>query len=268
MPRWAIAHLEYHLFLLPQLFAMPQELRPFWSKFFKFNTRFGLLLLLIVCIPRFLLVLQANVSGRYGMIGLIMLVSALAPFIFQTRYGRERSGIRSTNRYGWLFLSMLVGIAFSGFLYVLGTGIYGSTDLNWYQYIGRSYNIPPGISESNKRTLFIMVASTGMIFSPIGEEFYFRGIVHSAFANSLGERRSSFIDSIAFALVHLSHFGINYVNGSWSFSVVPALAWISSMFFASRLFFYCKQRCQSLWGAIICHAGFNLGMIYAIFYLL
>ncbi len=65
---------------------MNNELRPFWNKFFSFNWKFGLFLTLIVCIPRFGLVLNANESGNYGSIGLIMFISALAPFVFLSKF--------------------------------------------------------------------------------------------------------------------------------------------------------------------------------------
>ena len=65
---------------------MENELRPFWTRFFSFNWKFGLLLILLVCIPRFILVLQANSSGSYGSIGLIMVISAITPFIFLGKY--------------------------------------------------------------------------------------------------------------------------------------------------------------------------------------
>lgn len=72
---------------------MQFELKPFWRKLFSFNWQFGLLLILIVCIPRFILVLHANTTGNYGYIGLIMLLSAIVPFVFLTRYGRKKIGL-------------------------------------------------------------------------------------------------------------------------------------------------------------------------------
>ena len=65
---------------------MENELRPFWSRLFNFNWKFGLFLILIVCIPRFILVLKANSSGNYGYIGLVMTISAIAPFLFLSKY--------------------------------------------------------------------------------------------------------------------------------------------------------------------------------------
>jgi len=248
--------------------TMQNELRPFWSKLFSFNWKFGLFLILIVCIPRFILVLNANTTGNYGSIGLIMFVSAIAPFVFLTKYGRQEAGLTRTNRYGWLLLAFVSGLLFSYLLYLVGEYLYGNVYHNWYNYIGRSYKIPVGIKGSSKAVLFSIMALTGMTFSPVGEELFFRGIVHASFATSLGNRRASLVDSAAFALTHISHFGLVFVNQRWQLLDTPALIWVSAMFVVSLLFFAFKQRTGSILGAIVCHAGFNLGMIYCIFYLL
>jgi len=112
------------------------------------------------------------------------------------------------------------------------------------------------------------MAITGMTFSPIGEEFFFRGIVHGSFAKSIGERKASIVDSAAFAVTHISHFGLVFINSQWDFYIIPAIIWVLSIFFVSVLFFIFKRKTDSIWGAIICHAAFNLGVIYCIFYLL
>ena len=39
-----------------------------------------------------------------------------------------------------------------------------------------------------------------------------------------------------------------------------------AMFIVSLFFLQMKKRTESIWGAVICHSGFNLGMIYSIFY--
>ncbi len=107
-----------------------------------------------------------------------------------------------------------------------------------------------------------------MTFSPIGEELFFRGIVHSSFAESMDEKKASLIDSSAFALVHISHFGLVFTNQQWKFLFIPAILWVMGMFLVSVLFFVCRKYSGSILGAITCHASFNLGMIYCIFYLL
>ena len=247
---------------------MENELRPLWQKLFGFNWKFGLLLIILVCVPRFILVLQANTTGNYGSIGLVMLVSAIAPFLFLSKYGRKKIGIKKPDKYFWLLVSILAGLVFSLLLYFLGWAIYGNGYENWYSYIGRSYNIPPGINDCDKTIMFAIVGFTGMIFSPIGEELFFRGIVHSAFAKSFGDRKASVADGAAFACTHLSHFGLVYISGKWDLLLMPAVIWVLSMFFVSLLFFKFRKYTGSIWGAIVCHAAFNLGMTYCIFYLL
>tara|TARA_R110002033_G_scaffold52713_3_gene100250 strand:- start:2498 stop:3241 length:744 start_codon:yes stop_codon:yes gene_type:complete len=247
---------------------MKYELKPFWNRYFKFDWKFGLFLLLTVCITRFFLVLKANETGNYSLIGLVMFISAIIPFVFLSKYGRKKIGIKTTRKLNYLILALGIGIIFSFILHFLGQGLYGKTYENWYEYIGKSYNIPENISAQGKRTMFLIMAITGMIFSPIGEELFFRGIVHGSFAKSVGNKRASIIDSSAFALTHISHFGLVFVNKNWDFYLVPAIIWVLGMFIASLIFFEMKKRTDSILGAILCHSGFNLGMIYCIFYLI
>jgi len=244
------------------------ELKPFWAKYFKFNWKFGLFLISIICIPRFLLVLKANQTGNYGPIGAIMIVSALIPFVFLSKFGREVVGLIKTKRIGPLFVAFTLGIICSLILFFIGKELYANSNQNWYEYIGKSYHIPEVISANDKLWLFSIMATTGMIFSPIGEELFFRGIVHGSFAKSIGDKKASIIDSSAFAITHIAHFGLVFINGNWKFYLIPTILWVTSMFLVSILFFNMKRLTGSLTGAILCHAGFNLGMIYSIFYLL
>lgn len=247
---------------------MHNELRSFWNRYFSFNWKFGLFLILLICVPRFILVLKANQTGNYSFIGLIMMVSLIVPFVFLNRYGRQQIGIRRGKGISSLALALLIGIFLSILLYFLGDVLYGSSMKNWYAYIAKSYQIPVDILPKDKRILFIIMASTGITFSPLGEEFFFRGIVHSSFAKSLGEKKASVIDSLAFALTHISHFGLVFVSDKWTFYFFPAIIWTTCMYLVSVLFFHMKEYSGSIWGAVICHAGFNLGMIWCIFYLL
>lgn len=247
---------------------MENELRPFWNKFFQFNWKFGLFLILIVCVPRFFLVLNANATGNYSAMGLVMLISALAPFIFLNRYGRRKIGITRPAGIFPLLFAIIGGLIASGILFLLGDALYGSSNENWYFYIGKSYLIPEGIAPNERLILFLIMAFVGMTFSPIGEELFFRGIVHSSFAGSVGEKKAAIIDSSAFALTHISHFGLVFIDVKWDFYMLPTLIWVISMFLVSLLFLAFKKQSDSILGAIICHSAFNLGMIYCIFYLL
>ena len=196
---------------------MENELRSFWRKFFNFNWKFGLVLILIVCIPRFVLVLNANETANYSFIGLIMTISAIIPFIFLSKSGKKVIGLTKPKTFSWLIFAFILGLTFSILLYFLGELIYKNSFENWYVYIGKSYNIPSEIKPNDKLIMFVIMAITGMIFSPIGEELFFRGIVHSSFAKSIGYFKASIIDSFAFALTHISHFGLVLINNEWKF---------------------------------------------------
>ena len=195
-----------------------------------------------------------------------MIISAMAPFIFLNKYGRREIGITKPKKYHWLLIAFFSGLIISILLYFLGQSLYGNSYENWCNYIGKSYNIPIGIAQNDKVILFTIMALTGMTFSPIGEELFFRGIVHASFAKSVGEKKASIVDSSAFAVTHISHFGLVFVNNQWSFLMIPTLIWVMSMFFVSVLFFVFKKYSGSILGAMICHSAFNLGMIYCIFY--
>jgi len=247
---------------------MDHILRPIWKKLFKFNWKFGLLLIFLICIPRFILVLNANATKNYGSLGVIMILSGLAPFAFLTRKGLKKIGITKPKNYRWLLLGFSIGLVLSFLLFFLGDYLYGGSYENWYSYIGQSYNIPPDIGKDDRVILFLGMAITGMIFSPIGEELFFRGIVHSSFAQSIGEKKAAIVDSSAFALTHVSHFGLVFIGGEWNFLPVPTAIWVTGMFLASIFFSVSKYYSGSLFGAVLCHAAFNLGMTYCIFYLL
>lgn len=245
---------------------MHNELKPIWNKIFNFNWKFGLFLILLLCIPRIILVLHGNVTGNMQYVGIMMLAMAIAPFVFLTKYGRRKIGIKKPTNNRWLIITFSIGIVFSTLLYFLGEILYGNSYENWYRYIGKSYNIPEEIDGQSKLIMFGISALIAMTFSPIGEELFFRGIVHSSFANSVGNGKASLIDSSAFAIVHVSHFGLVYHDQQWEFLFVPTLLWVLAMFVVGILFYICRKRTGSILGAIICHLAFNLGMTYCIFY--
>lgn len=197
-----------------------------------------------------------------------MTISAIAPFLFLTKYGRKEIGITKPQNINWLFISLACGLLASFALLFLGQILYDNSYQNWYLYIGKLYNIPATITQTDKKVMFAIVAITSMIFSPIGEELFFRGIIHSSFAKSIGEKKATLVDSSAFALTHISHFGLVFINNKWHFFTIPTIIWVTSMFLVSLLFYTFRKKSNSILGAILCHSAFNLGMTFCIFYLL
>lgn len=242
-------------------------LRNYWQNKIKFNWIFGLILILAVGIPRFFIVLNANVTGKYGNISILFLFMCLTPFIFLTKEGRRKTGMVKLASYLWMFYSFLTGATFCLIVFITGILIYKHTYSNWFVYISKSYQSAGIIStESQRLTYFLIYSIVGMTFSPVGEELFYRGIVHGSFVEKFGEQKASMIDSLAFALTHLAHFGIIYLARTWHFLLIPSVIWVIFMFTASRIFFICKMKTGSIIGSIISHAGFNLAMMYFIFY--
>ena len=242
-------------------------LRPFWQKYFSYNWIFGLVLVLLFGIPRFIIVLHSNITGNYGKIGIIFLCMWLCPIVFLTRSGRRYIGIKKPVNYYWLLYSVIAGILLCGIMFAIGILLYKHSYSNWFVYIAKSYSASGIIlTDSNRLTYFLIYSVTAMTFSPIGEELFYRGIVHGSFAGQFGEQKASIFDSLAFAITHLAHFGIVYVSGGWQFLFIPALLWMSGMFLTSRVFFICKEKTGSILGAILSHAAFNLTMMYFIFF--
>lgn len=232
----------------------------------KLNWKLGVVLVLIFGIPRFIIVLIANKTGDYSFTSIIFLLMWITPFILLTKEGRMNIGLKKVTNFSWLAYSFMLGIIACIIVYFFADWLYNKSISNWFVYISKSYSIPASELLNNKNTYFLIFAIIGMTFSPIGEELMYRGLIHKSFSDKFGENNASVIDSSAFAITHLSHFGIVYALGGWHFLVLPAMLWMTIIYLTGRLFFYCKNKTGSIYGAILAHAGFNLAMTYCIFY--
>ncbi|TFG75486.1 MAG: CPBP family intramembrane metalloprotease [Flavobacteriales bacterium] len=243
-------------------------MKSFRSNALAFNTRLGSWLIVLFGIPRFLLVLDANRTGNYNFISAIFVLMWITPYILLAKNGRKTIGIQRPKNLRWLFYAFLLGAVACSFVYVLGSTLFQDGLNNWFVYISRAFASVPltELKGPDHLQYFLMFAFIGMTFSPIGEELLYRGIIHQSFVAKYGDRGASIIDSTAFALVHLAHFGFVFDQGVWKLLWIPALLWMTLMFLSSRLFFFCKTRSGSIHGAIMGHAGFNFAMTYFIFY--
>lgn len=241
--------------------------RSLWQPLLRPGWRAGLFLVLLWSIPRFWLVLWASRTGAYQYVSLIFLSMWAAPFILLKREGRKAMGMRRPQNYSWLFIGLAAGLAYCALMFAFSHYAYGLAESNWLYYISGTYsNLPEVMDGKTRLTFFLIFAGIGMTFSPIGEELFYRGLVHENFRSSFGQQAASGLDSLAFALVHLAHFGLVYSAGSWKFLPGPALLWMAALFGLCLLFSHFRQRAGSILGAILAHAGFNLGMNFFIFY--
>ena len=243
------------------------SLRKFWSKLFNFRWQLGLALILLFGIPRFFIVMLSYVTGSYVPVMFIFIIMWFLPLILLNKNGRRSIGFKKPKGIIQLVLSFLAGAICCILIFYIFTWLYGNSISNAFVYIGGS-NAGAHIPNSDKWIYYILAVIPSMIFSPIGEEFLYRGIIHGCFATSMKDQSASYCDSAAFALTHIAHFGIIWHMGGWAFIIIPTLLWILSMFFACQVFYHCKIMSDSIWGAVASHAGFNATMMTAIFFLL
>lgn len=131
-------------------------LKSFWKNIFTYNSRLGIILILLFGIPRFIIVLKANISGNYGLVSIIFMIMWVTPFILLNKEGRRYIGIRKPQNYKWLLYSFLIGIAFCSFMFISSQLLFGDSISNSFQYISRSYTLPVGeLSALNKFILFL-----------------------------------------------------------------------------------------------------------------
>lgn len=244
---------------------MQSLLRKYLARRFKYDWVFGVMLILLFGIPRFALVLHSYEIKNYGMVMPVFVVMWFTPLLLLNMQGRRAIGIRRPNRWWRLPLSFLFGASFCALIVLLFTGLYGTSVDNAFVYIAGN-SAGGNIAPADRALYFWVSVIPSMLFSPIGEELLYRGVIHQSFVPRFGERTASVFDSLAFALTHVAHFGIIFVAGAWLFTALPAMIWVVSMFFASQVFFRCKRYCDSIWGAVFSHAGFNFMMMYVIFY--
>lgn len=240
--------------------------RKMWLGSISFDWKFGVFLILLFAIPRFIIALNNAVHGGSQAIFLLYLSMWFIPFIFLTTKGRRLMGIKKPDKWITLFYAFLAGLAFCGIYYLITCWLFGNSVNNSFTYMSRVFGMSPEMMEAYRSRIFIASLVMGMTFSPVGEELLYRGMVHESFIDKFGTNKASIIDSLAFTLVHLPHFGIIYDAGEWSFPFFPALLWMFSMFILSRLFFKCKVLSQSIWGAVLAHSGYNFLMMYITFY--
>ena len=116
--------------------------------------------------------------------------------------------------------------------------------------------------------LFIMFTIPAILFSPIGEEILFRGLIQQTVAERWGRIWGTGVAAFLFAGVHLLHHGILKDSTGWTVLWTSGGIWWLLIFSTSVVFSWLRLRYRSLVPSIVAHASFNLAMNWTIFYLL
>jgi membrane protease YdiL (CAAX protease family) len=243
--------------------------RNFWADKFSFSPLLGMIFFIISMIARYLLVINASVTGSSKWLPFIFIMMMIIPVLLLNREGRVKIGLTRPRAMSWILYAFVAGIAACVLIYLINILLFQKSLENALIYISRSYDGTKSmITEANKTTYFTIYAVIAMTVSPLGEEIFFRGFIHENFASKWGENHASDADSLAFSITHLIHFGIVYISGQWTIYFAAGIVWLASMYVVSKLFFYCRKQSGSVYGAVAAHSGFNFAMTWLIFYMI
>ncbi len=193
-------------------------------------------------------------------------VMAMTPHLFFHREGRRRAGLRRPRRPWWLLWGILLGAAGAFLCYWLGVTLFGDTDDNWYVSIRRAFPINPEMAALPTAQLFWVISIPSLIFSPLGEEIFFRGFLQQAVEERWNQRTGVLVDAGWFAAVHIFHHGLLRIDGQLRILPLSGAIWVLLIFATGLLFAFLRQKSGSLLAPILSHAAFNVGMNFTILY--
>jgi membrane protease YdiL (CAAX protease family) len=241
-------------------------LRPIWARTFRRAWILNLVLFFIL-------------SGIrcYGLFGptdarmLVMLSFFLMwflPFIFYSKAGRKTIGISRIQHAQWLLWGTIIAALASLIVFFIGYELYGFGADNWFISLRDSVEIDETLLQLPRLQLFWIYTIPAMLFSPIGEELYFRGMIHSSIEKHKGAWAATAVNAAAFGAVHLLHHGFRWTSAGLQFAGVSGWLWFVLMLALSWFFTQCRLKSGSIWPAAAAHAIFNLITNVTIFWVL
>jgi membrane protease YdiL (CAAX protease family) len=144
--------------------------------------------------------------------------------------------------------------------------LYGNTPDNWCVSIRDSFHLGQMLAVMSPGAAFTVIALLTMSFTPVGEEFLFRGLIQQSFTMRWNAVIATLVNGFAYGLLHLLH-----VHGLWHDAAGFHLRLVSGALMVLLLaglgatFTLCRLWTGSLWCAVVAHAACNLAMISAIF---
>jgi membrane protease YdiL (CAAX protease family) len=189
---------------------------------------------------------------------------ALVPWVLLTQAGRAQVGLKASTRPREYPLAIFYGALASSLCFAMGYVLFGASGDNWFVSVGNSFRAQPTVGFSIIQ-LHLMFTIPGMIFSPIGEEIFFRGYFQRCLETKFSSPTSTLIEGAWFGGVHLIHHGIVLTAAGLSFRPLSGALWFLLMLSLSCMFAWLRKRHDSIIPAILSHSAFNLTMNAFIF---
>ena len=241
-------------------------------KSFQFSNRnyflvVGLVLLIVFTSMRGLAMLGPLFAQP--LLPLSFVLMAVAPFVLLNRPDRTAIGLKMPHSYHSYLFAAVLGSMAAFVCYIIGISLFHLTPDNWYVTIKKFYlNNPAYDNDSPIWQTFLIFTLPALIFSPVGEEIFFRGFFQESLKLNFSERTSTLIECACFGLIHLFHHGLVSNNGSIILFPLSGLIWALLMASLAFAFVQIRKHSNSLYPAIASHASFNLSMNAIIFFLI
>jgi uncharacterized protein len=190
---------------------------------------------------------------------------ALIPWLLLDADGRRRIGFAQAADPRIYPLGILAGCVAALVCYALGRVLFGTGQDNWFVTIASNYHRVIDTTGWSALRLHLFFTVPALIFSPIGEEIFFRGYLQDALERRFSVRASTFTECAAFGVVHLCHHGLLLSAAGLTLRPVSGPIWAVLMFGVAFLFARLRKASGSLLPAIVAHAAFNLVMNLTIF---
>ncbi|QOL51060.1 CPBP family intramembrane glutamic endopeptidase [Massilia litorea] len=233
------------------------DVKPFWRA-----VPFGIAGLTLAFVLTAIVVRAVAMFGPGSWRPLIVtsfLAMTALPWVVLGRAGRRQIGLQAPRHAGWLALGLLLGALTASVCHLLGASLYGTGPDNWFVSIARSYQLQPTQGWSLLR-LHLTFTIAACLFSPVGEEIFFRGFLQKVLEDRHGRTRATVMEASLFALVHLCHHGIVASAAGYRLLPVSGALWVAQMFALSLMFAWLRRRSDSILPAIAAHAAFNAAM--------
>lgn len=147
----------------------------------------------------------------------------------------------------------------------IGSLLFSTTQDNWFVSIAQNFQRSFDTTGKSTVFLFAVFSTPALIFSPLGEEIFFRGVLQRSLEESLPGNAGTYIECGAFAAVHLCHHGLYWTDNTLSVLLPSGLLWMALMFLAARLFAHWRKTTASVFPSVVSHIAFNAAMSIYIF---
>jgi membrane protease YdiL (CAAX protease family) len=235
-------------------------LRPFWANLVAAPWILGALVSVIAVASRGALMLGPS-RGTGPWLPLYFLVLAATPFVFLTREGRRSIGLNTRPGAKWGLLAVLIGVLAGAGAGALGSLLYGASLDNWYVTVGQTMLSDERLRAMPTGQLFVALAVPAALFSPVGEELFFRGVLHESVAARTGHGVAAALSAAAFGLMHAFHHGVTATAAGIDVRLSSGGIWVVLTITLGLLLIGIRLRSRSMWSAVSCHAAFNVAMV-------